>query len=166
MGDTYRLVLIHVPTSEEHEIGDLVDVLERRIRVPQSSHRSKPGIRLPVVLEWRGRILVLIKADWNGEKRLREALAAIDRTRARRRWRWVSLGALTVAVVTKPFTFEGTRRSVITREGIECLGDYVDTLIVVPNDRLLEIVDPSDKTVDSLMKLDLAAGVDVQIKLN
>jgi cell division protein FtsZ len=49
-------------------------------------------------------------------------------------------GALTVAVVTKPFAFEGTRRSAITREGVECLGDYVDTLIVVPNDRLLEIV--------------------------
>jgi cell division protein FtsZ len=49
-------------------------------------------------------------------------------------------GALTIAVVTKPFTFEGTRRSAITKEGIEYLGDYVDTLIVVPNDRLLEIV--------------------------
>jgi cell division protein FtsZ len=49
-------------------------------------------------------------------------------------------GALTVAVVTKPFAFEGTRRATITREGIECLGDYVDTLIVVPNDRLLDIV--------------------------
>jgi cell division protein FtsZ len=49
-------------------------------------------------------------------------------------------GALTVAVVTKPFAFEGTHRLAITKEGIECLGDYVDTLIVVPNDRLLEIV--------------------------
>ena len=77
VGDAYRLVLVHVPTSEEHEIGDLVDVLERRIRVPQSSHRSKPGIRLPVVLEWRGRILIILKAEWNGEKRLREALPAV-----------------------------------------------------------------------------------------
>jgi cell division protein FtsZ len=49
-------------------------------------------------------------------------------------------GALTVAVVTRPFTFEGTRRAALTEEGIECLERYVDTLIVVPNDRLLEIV--------------------------
>jgi cell division protein FtsZ len=49
-------------------------------------------------------------------------------------------GALTIAVVTKPFAFEGTRRATIAREGVECLGDYVDTLIVVPNDRLLDIV--------------------------
>jgi cell division protein FtsZ len=49
-------------------------------------------------------------------------------------------GALTIAVVTEPFAFEGTRRSAIARDGIECLREYVDTLIVVPNDRLLGIV--------------------------
>jgi cell division protein FtsZ len=48
--------------------------------------------------------------------------------------------ALTIAVVTKPFTFEGTRRSTVAEDGIERLADDVDTLIVVPNDRLLEIV--------------------------
>lgn len=77
VNDTYRLVLVHVSSSEEHQIGDLVDKLERRIRVPQASHRSKQGIRLPVVLEWRGRILVFAKADWGGDKRLREALPAV-----------------------------------------------------------------------------------------
>ena len=49
-------------------------------------------------------------------------------------------GALAVAVVTKPFAFEGTRRSTVAGDGIECLREYVDTLIVVPNDRLVEIV--------------------------
>jgi cell division protein FtsZ len=43
-------------------------------------------------------------------------------------------------VVTRPFAFEGIRRSIITEDGIECLREIVDTLIVVPNDRLLEIV--------------------------
>jgi len=81
VGDAYRLVLVHVPTSEEHEIGDLVDKLEKRIRVPQASHRSKPGIRLPVVLEWRGRVLVFARAEWTGEKRLRQALPAVLGTR-------------------------------------------------------------------------------------
>jgi cell division protein FtsZ len=49
--------------------------------------------------------------------------------------------ALTVAVVTKPFAFEGIRRSSVAEEGIAYLEGEVDTLIVVPNDRLLEIVD-------------------------
>lgn len=51
------------------------------------------------------------------------------------------VGALTVAVVTKPFTFEGTRRAVAAEEGIERLKDKVDTLIVIPNQRILEVVD-------------------------
>lgn len=51
------------------------------------------------------------------------------------------VGALTVAVVTKPFTFEGTRRMVAAEEGIEQLKDKVDTLIVIPNQRILEVVD-------------------------
>ena len=50
-------------------------------------------------------------------------------------------GALTVAVVTKPFLFEGSRRMVNAEEGLEALKDNVDTLIVIPNQRLLEVVD-------------------------
>lgn len=51
------------------------------------------------------------------------------------------VGALTVAVTTKPFTFEGTRRMVTAEEGIEQLKDKVDTLIVIPNQRILDVVD-------------------------
>lgn len=51
------------------------------------------------------------------------------------------LGALTIGVVTRPFTFEGTRRGQIAAEGIESLKSQVDTLIVIPNDRLLQIAD-------------------------
>lgn len=50
-------------------------------------------------------------------------------------------GALTVGVVTRPFTFEGRKRSQQAEMGIEALKEKVDTLIVIPNDRLLEIVD-------------------------
>jgi len=52
-----------------------------------------------------------------------------------------SNGALTIGVVTKPFTFEGARRQKVADEGIESLKSNVDTLIVIPNDRLLELVD-------------------------
>lgn len=51
------------------------------------------------------------------------------------------LGALTIGVVTRPFTFEGTRRSQMAKAGIEALKSQVDTLIVIPNDRLLQIAD-------------------------
>ena len=50
-------------------------------------------------------------------------------------------GALTVGVVTKPFAFEGARRSVISDDGIETLRNEVDTLIVIPNQRLMDVID-------------------------
>ncbi len=50
-------------------------------------------------------------------------------------------GALTVGVVTKPFAFEGTRRTITAEEGIEKLREEVDTLIVIPNQRLMDIID-------------------------
>lgn len=50
-------------------------------------------------------------------------------------------GALTVGIVTKPFAFEGTRRGVVAEEGIERLREEVDTLIVIPNQRLMDVID-------------------------
>ncbi len=67
------------------------------------------------------------------------------------------VGALTVAVVTKPFSFEGTRRMVNAEEGIRNLKEKVDALIVIPNQRLMEKIDPkitlieAFKTVDSVL---------------
>jgi cell division protein FtsZ len=52
-----------------------------------------------------------------------------------------SVGALTIGVVTRPFAFEGRRRSLQAEQGIDSLREAVDTLIVIPNDRLLEISD-------------------------
>ncbi|HZY45900.1 MAG TPA: cell division protein FtsZ [Anaerolineae bacterium] len=51
------------------------------------------------------------------------------------------IGALTIGVVTRPFTFEGHKRSAAAENGINALKEQVDTLIAIPNDRLLEIVD-------------------------
>jgi len=65
-----------------------------------------------------------------------------------------NLGALTVAVVTKPFHFEMKRRMDAALKGIEELKDKVDTLIVVPNQRLLETLDESIKFIDAMRKAD------------
>ncbi|GAH11191.1 unnamed protein product [marine sediment metagenome] len=59
------------------------------------------------------------------------------------------LGALTVGVVTKPFSFEGHRRMKQAEEGIKLLKECVDTLIVIPNDRLLQIVEENTSILDA-----------------
>lgn len=72
-----------------------------------------------------------------------------------------SLGALTIGVVTRPFTFEGRRRSTQADAGVSNLRDEVDTLIVIPNDRLLSISDRNVSVLDAFRSADqvLLSGV-------
>lgn len=63
-------------------------------------------------------------------------------------------GALTVGVVTRPFTFEGRKRATHAEHGIEALKEKVDTLIVIPNDRLLEIVDKKTPMLEAFREAD------------
>ena len=65
-----------------------------------------------------------------------------------------SLGALTVGIVTKPFSFEGKKRMEQALAGLEELKKHVDTLIVIPNDRLREIIDKSTPLLDSFKEVD------------
>ena len=65
-----------------------------------------------------------------------------------------NLGALTIGVVTRPFGFEGRVRSTIAEKGISELREQVDTLVVVPNDRLLEVADPSAPINDTFRLAD------------
>ncbi len=71
-------------------------------------------------------------------------------------------GALTVAVVTKPFAFEGTRRMVVAEEGLEKLKDKVDALIVIPNQRLLESVEKNMTLQEAFKLADSVLGQGVQ----
>lgn len=71
-------------------------------------------------------------------------------------------GALTIAVVTKPFAFEGTRRMVVAEEGIEKVKEVVDTLIVVPNQRIMEIVDQKMSLREAFRVVDRVLGQGVQ----
>jgi cell division protein FtsZ len=64
------------------------------------------------------------------------------------------IGALTVGIVTKPFGFEGQRRQQAAEAGIRALGDEVDTLIVVPNNRLLTVLDKHTSMVDAFRVAD------------
>jgi cell division protein FtsZ len=72
-----------------------------------------------------------------------------------------SVGSLTVGVVTRPFGFEGRRRAVHAEQGIDDLKEAVDTLIVIPNDRLLEVGDPTAPIAETFRLADevLMSGV-------
>ncbi len=64
------------------------------------------------------------------------------------------LGILTVAVVTKPFPFEGRRRMAVANEGIKALAENVDSLIIVPNEKLLKVMGPNAKLTDAFNEAD------------
>ena len=64
------------------------------------------------------------------------------------------LGALTIAVVTKPFKFEGRKRQIQAERGLEALRDCVDTIITIPNERLLTIIDRSTPLTDAFATAD------------
>ena len=71
-------------------------------------------------------------------------------------------GALTVAVVTKPFLFEGMRRMNAAEEGIDLLKDNVDTLIVIPNQRLMDVIDKKMTLLDAFRLADNVLGQGVK----
>ncbi|MFH1456855.1 MAG: cell division protein FtsZ [Patescibacteria group bacterium] len=64
------------------------------------------------------------------------------------------LGALTVAVVTKPFSFEGAQRKVIAEKGLDQLIEQVDTIITIPNDRILQIIDKKTSLLEAFAIVD------------
>ena len=73
-----------------------------------------------------------------------------------------SLRALTVAVVTKPFTFEGSRRMSVAEQGINTLRDKVDALIVIPNQRILDVVDKKMSILEAFRVADSVLSQGVQ----
>ncbi|MBI3980383.1 cell division protein FtsZ [Candidatus Microgenomates bacterium] len=72
------------------------------------------------------------------------------------------VGALTMSVVTKPFIFEGTRRMIVAEGGIASLKDKVDALIVIPNQRLLDVVDKKMTLIEAFKVADSVLGHGVQ----
>ena len=72
------------------------------------------------------------------------------------------LGALTVGIVTKPFAWEGKPRSRHAEEGLEKLKDHVDTLIIIPNDRLREIIDKNTPMTEAFKEVDNVLRLGVQ----
>ena len=74
---SYRIILIRALDQLDEAAEDSIDRLERSIRMPVPHHRAQPGILLPLVLEWRGRALVLAESEWRGGLRLVSAVRRI-----------------------------------------------------------------------------------------
>ena len=101
---------------------------------PERGRRAAEESREELLEAVRGAEMVFITAGMGGGTGTGAAPEVATAAR--------EVGALTVAIVTKPFTFEGTKRREQAEQGIADLRDRVDTLIVIPNDRLLDICGP------------------------
>jgi cell division protein FtsZ len=94
----------------------------------------------------KGADMVFVTAGMGGGTGTGAAPAIAEISRA--------IGALTIGVVTRPFGFEGRKRAQNAANGIELMSDAVDTLIIVPNDRLLQIVDKRTPMIEAFREAD------------
>ena len=101
--------------------------------IPEIGRKAIEADRLPITNAIRGADMVFITAGMGGGTGTGASPIVAQITR--------EIGCLTVGIVTKPFLFEGTKRMRNAEEGIKTLKDSVDTLIVIPNNRLIDIVE-------------------------
>jgi cell division protein FtsZ len=121
---------------------------------PEVGHRAAEEHRTEIEETLKGADMVFITAGEGGGTGTGGAPVVADVAK--------NLGTLTIGVVTRPFSFEGRKRAMQADMGIAELKQAVDTLIVVPNDRLLQVSDPSTPVIDAFRMADqvLYQGVD------
>ncbi len=131
-------VTVHIGESQTRGLGAGAD--------PELGHRSAfdEQDRLKRLLKGSDMVFVAAGAGGGTGTGAAPVIARLAR----------EVGALTVGIVTKPFSFEGSRRGNQAGKGIEALAEEVDTLIVVPNDRLLEVLDEQTSMVEAFQVAD------------
>ncbi len=131
-------VTVHIGESQTRGLGAGAD--------PELGHRSAfdEQDRLKRLLKGSDMVFVAAGAGGGTGTGAAPVIARLAR----------EVGALTVGIVTKPFSFEGSRRGNQAGKGIEALAAEVDTLIVVPNDRLLEVLDQQTSMVEAFQVAD------------
>jgi len=113
---------------------------------PEIGQRAAEESREAIMESLRGADMVFITAGMGGGTGTGGAPIIAEVSK--------ELGALTVGVVTKPFTFEGRRRAAVADQGIQNLREKVDTLIIIPNDRLLQVVDKKTSIIEAFKYAD------------
>ena len=129
---------VHIGRELTHGLGSGAD--------PEVGRRAAEESRDQIKQTLRGSDMVFVTAGEGGGTG--SGAAPIVAQIAR------ELGALTVGIVTTPFRFEGSRRRRQAEEGVEALRQACDTLIVIPNDRLLEVLDRSTSMLDAFRVAD------------
>jgi cell division protein FtsZ len=131
-------VTVHIGDEQTRGLGAGAD--------PTVGHRSAFGEQDKIKRLLKGSDMVFVAAGAGGGTG--SGAAPIVARLAR------EVGALTVGIVTKPFSFEGSRRGTQAQKGIDDLAAEVDTLIVVPNDRLLQVLDQQTSMVEAFQVAD------------
>jgi cell division protein FtsZ len=131
-------VKIHIGSAATHGLGAGAD--------PTVGHAAAQESRDELKEALKGADMIFITAGEGGGTGTGGAPILADLGR--------ELGALTVGVVTRPFGFEGRKRAQQAEQGIESLRDKLDTLIVIENDRLLQVVEKQTSVVDAFRMAD------------
>ena len=113
---------------------------------PLRGHRAAEESRESIIEALQGAEMVFVTACLGGGTGTGAAPIVAEAAR--------EIGALTIGVVTKPFAFEGSKRRQQAEEGVRDLQDKVDTLIVIPNDRLLQVCDEAVPMTEAFRKAD------------
>jgi len=144
--NTDRQALVHVNADVQIRIGDKLTKGLGAGGDPARGLRSAEESRDELKEAVRGAEMVFVTAGMGGGTGTGASSIVAEVAR--------ESGALTIGVVTKPFSFEGKRRAMRAEEGIAALQQKVDTLIVIPNDRLLQITDAKVSFEDSFKLAD------------
>ncbi len=144
--NTDAQALVHSKAATKLQIGEKLTRGLGAGANPEIGKKAAEESREMIENSLRGADMVFVTAGMGGGTGTGAApeIAAIAR----------EIGALTVGVVTRPFTFEGRKRSLQAEKGVAELKDKVDTLIVIPNDRLLEIVDKNTPMIEAFREAD------------
>ncbi|RUS48428.1 cell division protein FtsZ [Cohnella sp. AR92] len=138
---------LHLTKSEQKlQIGDKLTRGLGAGANPEVGKKAAEESREAIMNSLRGSDMVFVTAGMGGGTGTGAAPVIAELAK--------ECGALTVGVVTRPFTFEGRKRSSQADQGIEALKEKVDTLIVIPNDRLLEIVDKKTPMMEAFREAD------------
>jgi len=143
--------------SKAHHVIQIGKTLTRGLGAganPEIGRRAVEETKQQIQDALQGADMVFVTAGMGGGTGTGAAPAIAEISR--------ELGALTIGVVTRPFKFEGSRRAKNAEAGIKLMRDAVDTLIIIPNDRLLEIVDKKTHMLDAFREADSVLRLGVQ----
>jgi len=144
--NTDGVVLEHSLASQKLQIGTKLTKGQGAGGIPEVGLKAAEESRDEIARLLKGADMVFVTAGMGGGTGTGAAAVVAEIAK--------SLGALTISVVTKPFHFEGKRRSVQADGGIGRLREEVDALITIPNDRLMQVIDKKTTLLDAFKMVD------------